>query len=198
MEIKQIKIMGKTLVLTMLPCISLLCSSCSESFSRITHQTNSKPIVKAVWIDSTCYKSSIRYFSGDMENVCVTSCSVDYSIKNGCRFFYVTSDDDTISFSVSDYYFGTNVDSVNIMIFGTSGKSSINVIPDCSWTMQGRMFTQGGRTMTEFCNISSTKPVHVAVFILVDWKKDNKKKTIYEYEKEVELMRLDSIIHTIP
>ena len=152
----------------------------------------------AVWIDSTYNKPPIRYFSGEMKRVNVIECSVEYYVKNERCYFTVTSKDDTIAFSVSEYYVGTNADSINIMICWASGKSSINIIPNCGWAMHGRCFTQGGLPMNELCNISSTKPVHVAAFVLVDWRRDNKMKTIYEYEKEVEMMRLDSIIRAIP
>ncbi len=190
--------MGKTFVLGIIFFVSLVVSGCSEHFSRITRHTNREPIITAVWIDSAYNKPPIRYFSGEMKHVNVIECSVEYSVKNESCFFTVTSKDDTIAFSVSEYYVGTNADSINIVICWASGKSSMNIIPDCSWAMHGRWFTQGGRPMNELCTISSTKPVHVAAFVLVDWRRDNKMKTIYEYEKEVEMMRLDSIIHAIP
>lgn len=196
MEIKQIKTMGKTLVSGMMLCISLLVTGCSELFSRITLHANSEPIITVAWIDSAYVEAPIKCFWGEKEHV--IDCSVDYSIKKGRCFFNVTSPDDTIVFSISEYYVGTNVDSINIVICWASEKSSMSIIPDCSWTFHGRFFTQGGRPMNEFCDISSTKPVHVAAFIIVDWKKDNKKRTIYEYKNEVEMMQFDSIIHAIP
>lgn len=88
------------------------------------------------------------------------------------------------------------------MINMSTDGSQLNVINDCAWCLHGKWFCRGSRPMTELCHISSTTPVHVAVFILVDVMKDNEQKSIYEILKQNRLMRdtdlLDSIIQSLP
>ena len=155
------------------------------------------PSVNAVWSGSRHSAPPLKYYLGETVSRETLDCNITYSIDGDLYVFQVTTDKDTATITISRYYVGTDVDSVNVMINPGIDTSSVSVIHNCSWILQGRWFCRGSRPMSDFCHVSSTKPIHVAVFVLTDWQKHNVNKTIYEFLQEEQVRRLDAIIQSM-
>lgn len=182
---------------------ALLQNSCSSYI--VTSNMNQRPSLPSpnvVWSSINYDSPPLKYYHGESIPGKTIDCKINYLLDNDLYKFCVISNNDTVFFSFSKYYIGTNVDSINVMMDMSTNDSQINVINDCSWCLHGRWFCRGSRPMSELCHISSTTPVHVTVFVLVDVMKDNEQQSIYETLKQNSLMRdmnrLDSIIQSLP
>ena len=157
--------------------------------------------VKVVWIEKKHEKNPLKYYEREIPSEKTINCDVECHLDNDMYQFLVVSKTDTVSFSISKYYIGTNIDSINIVITESIDTSSIYVFPYCSWAMHERWFVKG-TPLKDYCHIASTCPVHVAIFVLVDVMKDNHQQSIYEILKQDRMMkdteRLDSIIQSLP
>ncbi len=157
--------------------------------------------VKVVWFEKKYEKNPLKYYEREIPSKKTIKCDVECFLDNDMYQFFVVSKSDTVFFSISKYYIGTNVDSINIMLEWSTDSSSIYVLPDCGWVMHKKMFVRG-TPLKDYCHITSTQPVHVAIFVLVDVMKDNDQQSIYEILKQDRIMkdteRLDSFIQSIP
>ncbi len=178
----------------------ILINSCSYRIATLSKiKQPVLPSLNVVWADVKYDTPPLRYFYESSTPSKTIDCQIDYSFDNDLYNFRVTSDNDTVFFSISKYYIGTNTDSVNVMINMSSEDSHIHVVSDCFWDDRGRFrgFITGG-TRSGFCHISSAKPVHVAVFVIVDVWKKNEQKSIYDFLEEHRIDVIDSIIQSIP
>jgi len=178
--------------------IHLLQSCYSHVAKASIKSQTSTPTISVVWNKDSYDSPPLKYFHGEAQCNEVIGCDIECFFDNDLYNFRVIGDNDTVSFSLSKYYIGTNVDSVNIMINMSTNGSQIHVVHDCTWGLHGKWFCRGSRPMTDLCHISSTTPVHVAVFVLVDVMKENKQSSVYEILEEKNKDRLDSIIQSLP
>ena len=194
------KVMKKLFIWEILVSVSILfleSCCCYVAKASRNHQLP-KPTLSVVWSNDSYDTPPLKYYHGESRCKEIVNCDIECDIDNDFYNFRVIGNNDTIFFSLSKYYIGTNVDSVNVMINRSTNCSQVHVIHDCAWGLHGKWFCRGSIPMTELCNISSTTPVHVAVFVLVDVMKENDRSSIYEILKENNNNRLDSIIQSLP
>lgn len=191
--------MKKIRLLFFLPAVAVSCTPSNRL--QPSHATRIDFPVKISWLKKNTQKNPLEYYGGDVSSDETIKCNVECFLDNEMYRFLVMGKSDTVSFSISKYYIGTNMDSINIMMNGAMDTSSIYVFPYCSWTMYKRWFVKS-TPLKDYCHITSTRPVHVAIFILVDVMKDNGQQSIYEKLKQDRIMKniegLDSIIESLP
>lgn len=177
----------------------LLFESCCSHVAKASKKSHSSiPKLSVVWNKDNYDSPPLKYYHGESQCKEVIDCDIECFFDDDLYHFRVIGDNDTIFFSLSKYYIGTNVDSVNIMINMSTNDSQVQVVHDCTWGLHGKWFCRGSRPMTDLCHISSTIPVHVAVFVLVDVMKENKQRSVYEILEDKNIDRLDSIIQSLP
>ena len=178
--------------------MSFLGSCCNHIAQESIHGQSSMPILSVVWDNKNYDAPPLKYLHGESQSQEIIDCNIECVSQNDYYNFQVIGNNDTVFFSLSKYYIGTNVDSINVMINMSTNGSQIHVIHDCAWGLHGKWFCRGSIPMTELCHISSTTPVHVAVFVLVDVMKENKQRSVYEILEERKIDRIDSIIQSLP
>ena len=188
----------KTTSCTMVALLMILMQACSSNAIIQTPQVPPLPSVNAVWSGIAYSSPPLKYYLGESAPGNTIDCNITYSIIGDKYVFQATTAKDTANISISRYYVGTNVDSINLMINPGIDSSSVSVIYNCSWLHQRKWFCRGSRPQGDFCQITSTNPVHVAIFVLIDWRKNNVGKGIREFIQEEDVRRLDSVIQSMP
>lgn len=176
--------------------LTLLSSCIHRNIKRAFH-CNPVPITSVTWSDACYEKTPLKYYNGESRPNNVIPCNSTYHIVDDSYLFNVTTTTDTVTVEISQFYIGTNADSINIMINNAIDTSDIYVIYNCGWAMNGKWFCRGSTPRNDFCRVSSSKPVHVAVFVLTNWEKKNESKTIDEYKREKQLHEIDSLLHSL-
>lgn len=149
---------------------------------------------KVIWLDKVTNTIPLYYTcSGRYDTKDELQCFYRSTIHKDVVQYIVTHGIDTVEFEISQAYIQTNTDSVNIIINWAAGTSSIYVMPNSGWGFNKRIMAKGG-IMNDYCSIRSTRPVHVAVYIIVDFMEKNKNKSIFELIEDEKKKGMDSII----
>lgn len=169
--------------------VSISCGCNDRILKRkITHNT------KVIWLDTTTEKVPLTYMCpGRYDDKDELQCVFRSSLHKGAVQYIVISGNDTVEFEISQTYIQTNTDSINILINWATDTSSIYVMPNSAWAFNKRIMVKGG-IMNDYCSIKTTRPVHVAVYIIVDFMDENKNKSIYDLIEDEKKREMDSII----
>lgn len=168
-------------------------ASCSGRF--ITQMPLLRHHTHIVWSERQFVNSPLNYYLGEDSPGNTIDCRFKCWSDKARYHYVITSASDTIEISFSKAYIQTNTDSINIMINWSTDTSSIYAHPNCyrSIFMGKKCLIKDG-PWDDYCSISSTRPVNVSVFDIVNPKKKNRNKTIYDLREEDKWNKLESLI----
>lgn len=164
-------------------------SSCFASrFDLDQHRVEPKKfIVASAWNSAEDVGDIIKYLDEDKD------CKTEYRINKNEYVFIVTHCEDTVEVSISKLNIPSDLEYVRILVNDNTSESTLSVFPETDIVLHGKSIIANKNNY--LCNMTTSRPADVSVYILGDPMTDNLNKTMEEYQREYYMDSLWRIIN---